>query len=131
MLLAPLARKAGGWGMQKRGADGKPTGEMVEIFQGTNDSDSRAILNFIEMGRLCLDKNKRWDMPGFKPHPFYVREMKRYGVLPEAFDPDRDEADVFEIDRRYWESSWYYPNGDGPELYTNEKLNRTLISPRP
>jgi hypothetical protein len=41
MLLAPLARKAGGWGMQRRGADGKPVGEMVEIFQDTNDPDFR------------------------------------------------------------------------------------------
>ncbi|NQU19955.1 MAG: hypothetical protein HQ567_01630 [Candidatus Nealsonbacteria bacterium] len=130
MLLAPLARKAGGWGMQKRDGDGKPAGDVVEIFQDTADPDYRAILNFIEMGRLCLQENKRWDMPGFKPHPFYVREMKRYGILPEAFNPDRDEADVFEIDRRYWESSWHYPNGGGPKLYTNEKLNQALISPR-
>ena len=97
MLLAPLARKAGGWGIQKRGANGKPAGEMVEIFQDTNDPDYRAILNFIETGRLCLGQNKRWDMPGFKPHPFYIRAMKRYGTLPETFDPARDEVDVFQI----------------------------------
>lgn len=120
MLLAPLARKAGGWGMQKRGADGKPVGEMVEIFQDTNDADYQAILKFIEMGRACLEQNKRWDMPGFKPHPFYVREMKRYGILPETFDREHDDVDVFQVDRRYWECTWYYPDGDGPVLYANE-----------
>ena len=122
-----LARKAGGWGMQKRTADGKPAGEMVEIFQDTDDPDYRAILNFIEMGRLCLEKNKRWDMPGFKPHPFYVREMKRYGILPETFDPARDDVDVFQIDRRYWASTWHYPDGGGPTLYTSNKGARTLF----
>jgi hypothetical protein len=29
---------------------------------------------------------KRFDMPGFHPRPEYVREMKRYGVLPPTFD---------------------------------------------
>jgi len=130
MLLAPLARKAGGWGMQKRARDGKPAGEMVEVFQNADDPDYRAILNYIEMGRLCLEQNKRWDMPGFKPHPFYVREMKRYGILPETFDPASNDVDVFEIDRRYWESAWHYPDGNGPKLYTDTKLNQTLTSPR-
>ena len=131
MLLAPLARKAGGWGMQKHSADGKPPGEMVEIFQDTDDLDYRAILGFIEMGRLCLEENKRWDTPGYRPHPFYVREMKRYGVLPESFDVDNDEIDVFETDRRYWESLWYYPGGEGgPKLYPNERMKRMLVSPQ-
>lgn len=130
MLLAPLARKAGGWGMQRRGPDEKPAGEMIEVFRDTDDPDYRAILNFIEMGRLCLQKNKRWDTPGFKPHPFYVREMKRYGILPETFDPARQDADVFQIDRRYWESTWHYPDGDGPTLYANEQFHRTLTSPQ-
>lgn len=129
MLLAPLARKAGGWGMQKHTANGKPADELVEIFQDTDDPDYRAILNFIEMGRLCLQQNKRWDMPDFKPHPFYVREMKRYGILPETFDPDIDDVDVFRIDRRYWASTWHYPDGGGPPLYRNEAFNQTLISP--
>jgi len=109
MLLAPLARKAGGWGMQKRGGDGETDGKMTEVFENADDPDYQALLEYIEMGRLCLRKNKRWDMPGFKPHPYYVREMKRYGVLPESFDLANDEIDVFEVDRRYWESSWHDP----------------------
>ncbi len=84
----------------------------------------------IEQGKLCLERNKRWDMPGFKPHPFYVREMKRYGILPETFDLDRDKVDVFEVDRRYWRSAWYYPNGGGPKLYPNKKMKQMFISPK-
>ena len=108
MLLAPLARGAGGWGMKKR------SGERVEVFQTTDDPDYRVLLNYIDMGRRCLQQNKRWDMPGFKPHPFYIREMKRYGILPETFDRASHDVDVFEIDRRYWESTWYHPDGHGP-----------------
>ncbi len=130
MLLAPLACDAGGWGWCKRSADGKSTDGAVAIFQSADDADYQALLGYIEIGRLCLQKNKRWDMPGFKPHPFYVREMKRYGVLPETFDPERDEADVFDIDRRYFASSWHYPDGDGPKLYANETFKQALISPR-
>jgi hypothetical protein len=57
--------------------------------------------------------------------------MKRYGVLPETFDIDRDKIDVFETDRRYWESMWYYPRGGGPKLYPNEKMKKLLVSPKP
>ena len=128
MLLAPLARKAGGWGMRKRGPDGKPAGETVEVFRDTKDPDYRAILAYVEMGRTCLQQNKRWDTPGFRPHAFYVREMKRYGILPETFDPAGEDVDVFEIDRRYWASSWHYPNGGGPALHANEALKRALVS---
>jgi len=57
MLLAPLARSAGGWGMQKRSDDGKQAGEIAEVFQDTDDPDFQAILEFIEMGRICLNQN--------------------------------------------------------------------------
>jgi hypothetical protein len=56
--------------------------------------------------------------------------MKRYGILSEAFDVDRDKVDVFKLDRRYWESFWYYPKGGGPKLYPNKKMHRMLISPK-
>ena len=129
MLMAPLAQDADGWGMHRRDAEGNPVGEMIEVFENTDDPDYLAILNFIEMGRLCLDQNKRWDMPGFKPHPFYVREMKRYGVLSETFDLERDEIDVFEVDRRYWESGWYEFMDEKPPLYPNENFQQTMLTP--
>ncbi|MEA1952229.1 MAG: hypothetical protein U9N87_12665, partial [Planctomycetota bacterium] len=41
------------------------------------------------------------------PSPFYIREMKRYGILPEDFDPQKHPLDVYETDQAYWRSLWY------------------------
>ncbi len=132
LLLAPLAREAGGWGTCKARHQKKTQlRAAAKLFEDTTHPDYQAILAYIEEGKRSLENNKRWDMPGFKPHPFYVREMKRYGILPETFSLAKESnIDVFAIDRRYWESSWYYPNDDGPELYPNETLNRMMISPK-
>ena len=131
LLMAPLSKQAGGWGTCKA-RDSKPTqlAAAKQLFSDTKSADYQAILKMIEQVKACLDKNKRWDMPGFKPHPYYIREMKRYGILSEAFDIDRDEIDIFELDRRYWESFWYYPKGGGPKIYPNKKMHRMLISPK-
>ncbi|MEI6277777.1 MAG: hypothetical protein WCQ16_00170 [Verrucomicrobiae bacterium] len=51
----------------------------------------------------------RFDMPGFKPPAEYVREMKRYGLLPETFDLAKDPINVYEMDRKYWDSFIYKP----------------------
>jgi len=37
---------------------------------------------------------------------------------------------IFQLDRRYWESFWYYPKGDGPKLFANKKMHKLLTSPR-
>jgi len=56
-----------------------------------------------------LDKTKRFDMQGFRPLPSYVREMRRYGILPK--DPPEDvEIDVYATDQAYWRSLWYKPD---------------------
>ena len=131
LLMAPLSRKAGGWGTCKaRDNKSAQIQAAKQLFSDTQHADYQAILKMIEQIKVCLDKNKRWDMPGFKPHPYYIREMKRYGILSEAFDVDRDKIDVFKLDRRYWESFWYYPKGGGPKLYPNKKMHRMLISPK-
>ena len=57
-----------------------------------------------------LKTTKLYHMPGFRPDKHYVREMKRYGILPAAFDPAKDPIDVFETDRAYWRSMWYKPD---------------------
>jgi hypothetical protein len=33
--------------------------------------------------------------------------MKRYGVLPAAFDLAKDPIDVYAVERQYWESLWH------------------------
>ena len=55
-----------------------------------------------------MDRAKRFDMEGFRPRPEYVREMKRYGVLPKDL-PEHAEIDVYAVDRAYWEALKYTP----------------------
>ena len=35
--------------------------------------------------------------------------MKRYGLLPETFDINKEPVDVHQLDRRYWDSFIYRP----------------------
>ena len=53
----------------------------------------------------ALDGMKRFDMPGFRPGPEYVREMVRFGILPRA-PGDATPIDVYATDRAYWKSHW-------------------------
>ncbi len=113
MLLAPLAELAGGWGMCLESGTKQP------VFAGKNDPDYRTLLAMVEAGKRYLDENKRFDMPGFRPREAWVREMRRYGILPD--DTARDDvADVYAVESRYWESLWHRPapltagGGEGP-----------------
>jgi hypothetical protein len=35
--------------------------------------------------------------------------MKRFGILPAAFDPTKDPIDAFATDEKYWRLFWYAP----------------------
>ncbi len=48
-----------------------------------------------------------------RPSPNYVREMKRYGILPTDFDLATDPIDAYATDQAYWQSFWYQPSGTG------------------
>ena len=56
-------------------------------------------------GQEQLDQVKRFDMPGFRPRPDWVREMKRYGILPSDLDAAA-AVDCYGTERRYWTSLW-------------------------
>jgi hypothetical protein len=56
-------------------------------------------------------------MPSFKPNRQYVREMKRFGILPAEFNLNRDPIDVFETDRRYWRFFWCEPGSENKWPY--------------
>jgi len=101
-LKAPLSKEAGGLQRCKR-ADGAP------VFASTDDPDYQTLLKMIEAGRDRLNEIKRFDMPGFRPRPEYLREMKRYGILPESFDIEKDPVDPYALDRLYWDSFIYQP----------------------
>jgi hypothetical protein len=97
VLRAPLARAAGGLQL---------CDEVV--LADTSDAMYQQLVKQFEYAQKVLYEIKRFDMPGFRPRPEYVREMKRFGVLPPDFGPS-DPIDVYETDRKYWKSFWYRP----------------------
>lgn len=111
IVLAPLAEKSGGWGLCK---DPK-TKEPVAVFADASDPDYQKLLAFCTAGRDHLAQHKRFDMPGFTPRPDWVREMKRYGVLPVNTSPT-DPMDVYSVEERYWESLWYQPTKSSAQV---------------
>jgi hypothetical protein len=100
MLLAPLAKAAGGYGScQEKAADG----QIRAVFADANDADYRAILAMCQAGKRRLEEIKRFDMPGFRPPEPYLREMARYGVL-KAIPAPGLPVDTYALDRAYWEA---------------------------
>jgi Hydrazine synthase alpha subunit middle domain len=103
ILVAPLCEEAGGFGICKA-TDGQP----ARVFADANDPDYQKLLAMVIAGRDHLDRIKRFDMPGFRPRDAYLREMKRYGVLPQGLKPGQP-IDPYAVDRAYWRSLWYTP----------------------
>ena len=103
ILLAPLAKEAGGYGWCKDGY-----GQSV-VFRNTSDPDYQKILAAIRAAKTRQEKAGRFDMPGTRPNHHYVRWMKRFGALPETFDADKDPIDPYQTDRAYWRSLWHRP----------------------
>ena len=95
LVLAPLARKHGGWG------------RCGDVFADREDPDYKLILKTIEESKKGADGIPRYSTPAWKPNWQYIREMKRYGVLPSSFDIAKDDLDPFETDQRYWQTFWW------------------------
>ncbi|MDR1485527.1 MAG: hypothetical protein LBT09_11980, partial [Planctomycetaceae bacterium] len=94
LLLSPLSKEEGGYGL---------CGQNV-LKKG--DETYKKILAGIERAKVQLDVVKRFDMPDFKPRPEYIREMKRFGILPKDFDP-KTPVDYYDLDQKYWQSLWF------------------------
>ena len=148
VLLAPLSKQAGGYGLCRlKGSphpDPLPKGEGTirnpltkgegtirnpfpkgegtrsdqggvgrpapngGVFRDRTDPDYQKILALCVAGKDHLDRIKRFDMPGFRPPAMYVREMKRFGILPETVDAT-DPVNVYATDQAYWRSLWWLP----------------------
>ena len=105
ILLAPLAESAGGWGLCR---DPK-TREPRTVFTDTTDRGYQALLALCVAGKQALAQgNRRFDMPDFRPRADWVREMKRYGILPVDLAPAA-LIDCYVTEQRYWQSLWYRP----------------------
>jgi hypothetical protein len=94
LLLGPLAKEAGGW--ESCGA----------VLTSRDDPAYRFLLVLIEQGKAELDAKPRYGTPGFQPNPQYLREMRRFGILPADFDSTHATIDVFQADQDYWKSFW-------------------------
>jgi hypothetical protein len=110
-LTLPLAEGAGGAGTEPLGPAmrvaenfSQPPAEVKHpiVFETTEDLDYQAILTHIQAAGARLREIKRFDMPGFRPGEEYLREMRRYGVLPPASEDDGGPIDPYDADRRYW-----------------------------
>ncbi len=103
MLLAPLSKDAGGFGICGKAQNGQP------VFKGRDDPGYQNILNLCVKGKGYLENITRFDMPDFKPRKPYLRELQRYGVLAKNFDiesTDNASVDTYKLDQDYWRSLW-------------------------
>jgi hypothetical protein len=57
-----------------------------------------------------------------RPSPLYIREMKRYGILPPTFDLGRDAFDAYATDQAYWRSFWHRSPATPPD--TSDKRSQ-------
>jgi hypothetical protein len=122
LLTAPLASKAGGLEPPDKAKNPKTPPVCEKVFKDTSDPDYKALLALIVAGQKNLNTIKRFDMPGFKPRPGYIREMKRYGALPKTYDREKDSIDIYAADKKYFESLWYYPPGtEAPKMFNDVK----------
>ncbi len=96
LLLAPLSKSAGGHGT------------CGEVFRDAQEHDYRVLLSAVHEAKNHLESITRFNMPNFRPELEYVREMKRYGILAPDYQAD-DQLNVYDTDRRYWESLWHKP----------------------
>jgi hypothetical protein len=99
LLRAPLAREAGGLGLCRS-----------RVFSDRKDEDYQAILARIEEASRRHRQEKRFDMPGFQPNVYYLRAMRRYGVL-RATEGYRGAVDPYALDRAYWRTFWHAAQG--------------------
>jgi hypothetical protein len=105
ILLAPLAEAAGGWGLCRD----TNTNDRVTVFADTHDAGYQKLLALAAAGKEFIEKQSpRFDMLHFRPRVDWVREMKRYGILPQDLPADAP-VDVYAAERRYWQSLWYQP----------------------
>jgi hypothetical protein len=105
LVLAPLAESAGGWGL----CHDLRTGQPAAVFADKNDPGYRKLLAMVQAGKDFLaQQNPRFDMSHFRPRVDWVREMKRYEILPANYKTTAP-IDVYATERKYWESLWYRP----------------------
>ncbi len=108
MLLAPLTREAGGMGLCRNKEQDDDDRTAAAVFSDTSDADYQRILSLCRDGKKYLETDRRFDSPDFCPSEPWVREMKRYEVLPAGLD-SQTHIDVYAVEESYWRSHWWTP----------------------
>jgi hypothetical protein len=95
VLLAPLAKEAGGWE------------SCPDVFESKDDPDYKIMLTAASNWQTEWQKSHAFGSPTFQVNHQYIREMVRFGILPE--NTLAENVDPYETDRRYWEMFRYEP----------------------
>jgi hypothetical protein len=103
VLLAPLAKEAGGWGA------------CPDVFKSKDDPDYKIILTAAVKWQAEWQKSHAFGSPTFQVNRQYIREMVRFGILPEDTRPEN--VDPYQTDQRYWQMFHYKP-----KLYGNRTV---------
>ena len=74
------------------------------MFRTTADPDYLKLLGCMKDYQAALEQTTRFDMASFRPHPTYISEMQRYGILPNSINSVEEPIDVYAADRAYWDS---------------------------
>jgi hypothetical protein len=114
LLLAPLAKEAGGLGWCEQ-TDAKSKvrrqykqAEPAVVFKSKDETDYEALLASIQVARDYFTKNiRRFDMPGYRPNRFLLTYMKNWGVLPADYDVSKDGWDAERIDDLYFDHALF------------------------
>lgn len=94
ILLAPLSKEAGGYGLCVKN-NGKP------VFETSFDNGYVTILDAVKNSSNYLESIKRFDMENYVVSPDYFREMKRFGVIDD--DVPIEKVDPYVVDKVYWD----------------------------
>jgi mono/diheme cytochrome c family protein len=97
LLLAPLPTSSGGYAT------------CAYSFTDARDPSYLALLEAISNGKAIVSAQPRYATEGFQPNPQYIRELKRFGVLPASYNPAISPLDGFASDQAYWRALWHKP----------------------
>ena len=106
--LAPLSKEAGGWGA------------CPNVFASKNDHDFRKMSAAVAIWQSEWQKSHAFGSPTFQVNHQYIREMARFGIIPE--NTRAEDINPYEADQRYWEIFHYKPKA------YEDKISKTTQS---
>lgn len=112
----PKVAKGKGMSLKEKPKPAKPLvleqREVSAVFADRKDADYVLLLRLIAAAGAELRRVGSFEVPGFRPNKHYVREMKRFDILPADYEKVSKGrmVNVHAIDQAYWRSLWWpYP----------------------